>query len=71
MIVQMDPNELIILRVQYLFDTDPIDCISLHPMPTRAPTYAFASTIPLVHQLGSILRMLKAPQTVRLLAHSK
>lgn len=63
----MDPNEMITLRVQYLIDTNPLDCISLHPMPPRAPTYAFSSTIPLVHQLGSILRKLNAPQTVRFL----
>lgn len=65
MIVKMDPDELITLRVQYLIDTDPLDCTCLYPMPTRAPTYAFATTMPLTHQLGTILRMLNAPQTVR------
>uniref|UniRef100_A0A1A9UP71 FHOD1 N-terminal GTPase-binding domain-containing protein n=1 Tax=Glossina austeni TaxID=7395 RepID=A0A1A9UP71_GLOAU len=58
----MDPDELITLRVQYLVDTDPLDCTSMYPIPTRAPTYAFASTMPLATQLGTILRLLGAPQ---------
>lgn len=65
MIVKMDPDELITFRVQYLVDTDPLDCTSMYPIPTRAPTYAFAATLPLATQLGTILRLLNAPQRVR------
>ncbi|XP_058987660.1 FH1/FH2 domain-containing protein 3 isoform X5 [Musca domestica] len=64
MIVKMDPDEMITLRVQYLVDTDPLDCTSMYPIPTRAPTYAFASTMPLATQLGTILRILNAPQRI-------
>ncbi|XP_055914013.1 FH1/FH2 domain-containing protein 3 isoform X5 [Eupeodes corollae] len=62
MIVKMDPDELITFRVQYLIDTDPLNCTSMYPIPTRAPTYAFATTMPLATQLGTILRLLGAPQ---------
>ncbi|XP_055841065.1 FH1/FH2 domain-containing protein 3 isoform X4 [Episyrphus balteatus] len=62
MIVKMDPDELITFRVQYLVDTDPLNCTSMYPIPTRAPTYAFATTMPLATQLGTILRLLGAPQ---------
>ncbi|XP_075159456.1 formin homology 2 domain containing isoform X5 [Haematobia irritans] len=64
MIVKMDPDEMITLRIQYLVDTDPLDCTSMYPIPTRAPTYAFASTMPLATQLGTILRILNAPQRI-------
>lgn len=65
MILKMDPDELITLRVQYLADTDPYNCVSMYPIPSRAPTYSFVSTTPLATQLGSILRLLGAPQRVR------
>lgn len=58
----MDPDELITFRVQYLVDTDPLNCTSMYPIPTRAPTYSFATTMPLATQLGTILRLLGAPQ---------
>ncbi|XP_037940117.1 FH1/FH2 domain-containing protein 3-like isoform X5 [Teleopsis dalmanni] len=64
MIVKMEPDELITLRVQYLVDTDPLNCTAMYPIPTRAPTYAFASTMPLATQLGTILRLLGAPQRI-------
>ena len=53
------------LRVQYLADTDPFNCISMYPIPTRAPTYSFGCTTQLATQLGAILRLLGAPQRVR------
>ncbi|XP_054734937.1 FH1/FH2 domain-containing protein 3 isoform X5 [Anastrepha obliqua] len=64
MIVKMDPDELITLRVQYLVDTDPLNCTSMYPIPTRAPTYGFAATMPLATQLGTILRLLSAPHRI-------
>lgn len=64
MIVKMDPDELLTLRVQYLADTDPFNCLSMFPIPSRAPTYSFACTTPLATQLGAILRLLGAPQRV-------
>lgn len=67
MIVKMDPDELVTLRVQYIVDTDPLNCTSMYPIPTRAPTYAFATTMPLATQLGTILRLLGAPQRVRII----
>lgn len=65
MIVKMDPDELITLRVQYLVDTEPLNCTAMYPIPTRAPTYGFAATMPLATQLGTILRLLSAPHRVR------
>lgn len=62
MIVKMEPDEIIALRVQYLVDTDPFNSLSVYPIPTRAPTYSFPCTIPLGTQLGAILRLLGAPQ---------
>ncbi|XP_036338222.1 FH1/FH2 domain-containing protein 3 [Rhagoletis pomonella] len=64
MIVKMDPDELITLRVQYLVDTDPLNCTAMYPIPTRAPTYGFAATMPLATQLGTILRLLSAPHRI-------
>ncbi|XP_067646528.1 FH1/FH2 domain-containing protein 3 isoform X9 [Eurosta solidaginis] len=64
MIVKMDPDELITLRVQYLVDTDPLNCTAMYPIPTRAPTYGFAATMPLATQLGTILRLLGAPHRI-------
>lgn len=61
----MDPDELFTIRVQYLADTDPFNCMSMFPIPSRAPTYSFIYTAPLATQLGSILRLLDAPQRVR------
>lgn len=66
MILKMDPDELITIRVQYLADTDPYNCVSMYPIPARAPTYSFALTAPLATQLGAILRLLGAPQRVRI-----
>lgn len=60
----MDPDELLTLRVQYLADSDPFNCLSMFPIPSRAPTYSFACTTPLATQLGAILRLLGAPQRV-------
>lgn len=65
MIVKMEPDELITFRVQYLVDSDPLSACTAFPIPVRAPTYAFATTMPLANQLGTILRLLNAPQSVR------
>ncbi|GAB0099802.1 uncharacterized protein DMENIID0001_156890 [Sergentomyia squamirostris] len=62
MLIKMDPDEVITLRIQYLLDSDPFNSVSLFPIPSRAPTYNFISTAPLVTQLGAILRILEAPQ---------
>ncbi|XP_050336889.1 FH1/FH2 domain-containing protein 3 isoform X5 [Bactrocera neohumeralis] len=64
MIVKMDPDELITLRVQYLVDTEPLNCTAMYPIPTRAPTYGFAATMPLATQLSTILRLLGAPHRI-------
>lgn len=63
MILKMDPNELLPIRVQYLADTDPYS-MAMYPIPSRAPTYSFACSTPLATQLGAILRLLGAPQRV-------
>lgn len=65
MILKMEPDELFTIKVQYLADTDPYNCLSMYPIPSRAPTYSFACTTPLATQLGSVLRLLGAPQRVR------
>lgn len=65
MILKMEPDELLPIRVQYLADTDPYNCMSIYPIPSRAPTYSFECTTPLATQLGAILRLLGAPQRVR------
>lgn len=65
MILKMDPDELFTIKVQYLADTDPYNCLSMYPIPTRAPTYSFPCTAPLATQLGSVLRLLGAPHRVR------
>lgn len=64
MILKMDPDELIAIKVQYLADTDPFNCLSMFPIPSRAPTFQFACTTPLATQIGSVLRLLGAPQRV-------
>lgn len=64
MIVKMEPDEFYTFRVQYLADADPFNCLTMFPMPTRAPTYAFASSVPLATQLGAVVRLLGAPQRV-------
>ncbi|XP_023159307.1 FH1/FH2 domain-containing protein 3 isoform X6 [Ceratitis capitata] len=64
MIVKMDPDELITLRVQYLVDTEPLNCTAMYPIPTRAPTYGFAATMPLATQLSTIIRLLGAPHRI-------
>lgn len=61
----MEPDELITFRVQYLLDSDPLSATTAFPIPVRAPTFAFATTMPLATQLGTILRLLNAPQSVR------
>lgn len=61
----MEPDELITFRVQYLLDSDPLSASTAFPIPVRAPTFAFATTMPLATQLGTILRLLNAPQSVR------
>lgn len=66
----MDPDELFTIRVQYLADTDPFNCDSMYPIPSRAPTFTFSCTIPLATQLGSVLRLLGAPQRVRELIYN-
>lgn len=63
--LKMDSDEFIVLRVQYLADTDPFNSVSMYPIPSRAPTYSFANSTPLATQLGAILRLLGAPQRVR------
>lgn len=68
MILKMDPDELVPIRVQYLADSDPYECVSMYPIPSRAPIYSFAYTAPLATQLGSILRLLGAPQRVRVIS---
>lgn len=68
MILKMDPDELVPIRVQYLADSDPYECASMFPTPSRAPTYSFPYTVPLATQLGSILRLLGAPQRVRVIS---
>lgn len=65
MIVKMEPDDVLTFRVQYLADTDPFNSVTMFPIPSRAPTYAFASSTPLATQLGAILRLLGAPQRVR------
>lgn len=60
----MEPDEFYTFRVQYLADMDPFNCLTMFPMPTRAPTYSFASSTPLATQLGAIVRLLGAPQRV-------
>lgn len=64
MIVKMEPDEFYTFRVQYLADMDPFNCLTMFPLPTRAPTFAFASSTPLATQLGAIVRLLNAPQRV-------
>ncbi|XP_055315365.1 FH1/FH2 domain-containing protein 1 isoform X4 [Sitodiplosis mosellana] len=62
MILKMEPDELFTIKVQYLADTDPFNCLSMYPIPSRAPTYSFTYSSPLATQLGSVLRLLGAPQ---------
>lgn len=64
MILKLDPNELLPIRVQYLADTDPYNSMAMYPVPSRAPTYSFACSTPLATQLGAILRLLGAPHRV-------
>jgi len=66
MIVKMEPDEKITFRVQYLVDSDPLSATTAFPTPVRAPTYGFTTTMPLANQLASILRLLNAPQSVRI-----
>lgn len=61
----MDPVDFFTIRIQFLADTDPFNCLSMYPLPSRAPVYAFVYTAPLATQLGSVLRLLGAPQRVR------
>lgn len=70
MIVKMEPDEFYTFRVQYLADADPFNCLTMFPMPTRAPTYAFASSVPLATQLGAVVRLLGAPQRVHTHRHT-
>ncbi|XP_058053333.1 FH1/FH2 domain-containing protein 3 isoform X6 [Anopheles bellator] len=58
----MEPDELIVVRVQYLVDNDPFNSLSMYPVPSRAPLFSFASAVPLATQLGALLRHLGAPQ---------
>lgn len=64
--MKMD-EELITFRVQYLVDTDPFSSLSIYPIPSRAPVYSFLLGVPLATQLGALLRVLGAPQRVRLI----
>lgn len=64
MILKLDPEELLPIRVQYLADTDPFNSMAMYPVPSRAPTYSFVCSTPLATQLGAILRLLGAPQRV-------
>lgn len=66
MIFKMDTDELFTIKVQYLADTDPYNCLSMYPIPSRAPTYSFACHSPLANQIGSVINYLGAPQRVRL-----
>lgn len=58
-------EEILSFRVQYLLDTDPFCNLSAYPVPSRAPVFSFVKTAPLSNQLGSLLRLLNAPQRVR------
>lgn len=64
--MKMD-EELVTFRVQYLVDTDPFSSLSIYPVPSRAPVYSFLVAVPLQLQLGALLRLLGAPQRVRLI----
>lgn len=64
-------EELVTFRVQYLVDQDPFNSsLSSYPVPSRAPVHAFVVTAPLVTQLGALLRLLGAPQRVRMHSHA-
>lgn len=63
----MDEDELFTCKVQYLADTDPYNCLSMYPIPSRPPTYSFVYHEQLATQLGSVLRLLDAPQRVNLI----
>lgn len=52
------------LRVQYAADTDPFNCLSMFPIPTRPVQHSFLLTTPLVLQMSTLLRVLNAPQRV-------
>jgi hypothetical protein len=58
-------EELITFKVQYIVDTDPFTNLSIYPIPSRAPSFQFLTTVPLATQLGALLRLLGAPQRVR------
>lgn len=64
-------EEILCFRVQYLLDTDPFCNLSAYPVPSRAPVFSFVKTAPLSNQLGSLLRLLNAPQRVRRLIWNK
>lgn len=60
-------EELISFRVQYLVDTDPFSSLSIYPIPSRAPVHSFLVGVSLSTQIGALLRLLGAPQRVRLI----
>lgn len=53
------------LRVQYMADADPFNSLSVYPLPSRASFFPFVTTTPIATQLGALLRLLGAPQRVR------
>lgn len=60
-------DELVTFRVQYLVDIDPFSSLSIYPIPSRAPVHSFLVGVPLSTQIGALLRLLGAPQRVRLI----
>ena len=50
-------------RIQYLDDSNPF-VTNNFPEPTRPPSYAFLTSVPLNHQIASIHTTLKAPLKV-------
>lgn len=59
-------EETFTVRIQYLKDTDPFECASLYPEPSRPPTYAFNIHVPLVNQISSVHRVSIIDITYRL-----
>lgn len=55
-------------KVQYMNDIDPFSACTKFPEPTRPPLFTFNVNIPLIKQIASIHRLLKAPHRVRNLA---
>ncbi|CAG2163904.1 unnamed protein product [Oppiella nova] len=56
-------------KVQYLNDTDPFGACTQFPEPSRPPLYTFNVNIPLINQIATIHRLLKAPHRTSCLDH--